>query len=200
MSGRDGFSLVELLIALVIAGVSLAVSHRVFSAIIEHRETAVGEMEGAATESIVRRTLAEWLREAIVSDSVPGEGFEGSDAWNGFEADDRLVFTTSASASHGSSKLRVHLYVDRTPSTPESGLVADVLEQDGRSRRIEIVPAATGLDIAYLFAFDEPRWYSGWISASKLPLGLKIILSGSHADSLPPLLRQPLTVQLRNAQ
>ena len=191
---RAGMTLVELLLGLTIAGLALAVGAAALASVLDHSERAIAAAEVAETAAI-RRALIGWLAGARVAPGQQGGSFQGMDAERWGTPDDELVFLTDAPTPLGGTTL-VRLAVDRDPRTPEYGLVAELWEWRGtRARRVWIEPHVSGVQARYLTAVTgERQWLPSWISGWALPAGVELRLIAEEPDSLPGLLRVPITV------
>ncbi|MEJ2218705.1 MAG: type II secretion system protein [Gemmatimonadota bacterium] len=198
---RSGMTLVELLVGLIVIGAALAAGYRAFAGVADQRGRAVAAMDEAAREALVRRAMVDWLRGAVLVSEDGGPPFVGLDGRDGDLPDDALAFLTTTRALPGVGNVQVRLYIDRDPDTPERGLVADLSEWQGTyEERVELAPAATGLDARYLFGFRGRRWLPSWISSSVLPLGVELLVTAGASDSLPPLLRRPILVAMGDSR
>lgn len=195
MNAPAGLTLVELLVGLVIMGAALGAGYGAFAGLTDHRQRAVLAMDEAAREALVRQVLMEWLRGARLNGEENGPPFMGLDGFDGDVPDDEISFLTTAPTLPGAGDGFVRIFVDRDPMTKERGLVAEMSEWRGsRVERLELVPAALGMNARYLYGFRARRWLSSWISSSEIPLGVEIRLQAAPGDSLPRLLRRPLRV------
>jgi prepilin-type N-terminal cleavage/methylation domain-containing protein len=192
-----GMTLVELLVAMTIVGLVLAFGFGALATALDQRERAEQRVSQSLRAAAQRRTLVAWIEGAWLS-AAGGTAFYGTDAEHRGVPDDRLSFVTAAATPLGAAYTHVHLFVDREASTPEAGLVAELLEP-GRPmvRRVEIEARVTGLDARYLAAGPaDPRWLAAWASSVALPLGLELSLRSAAGDTLPGLLRLPVRIAL----
>lgn len=196
-----GMTLVELLVGLVLVGAALAIGYAAFTGVAEQRERAMRAMDETERAAFVRSSLIEWLEDVRLEADRNDPPFRGLDAVWGTEPDDQLFFLTTAPVFPGGRAAQVHLFIDRGGTARDRGLVAVLSEWRGRlSERFDLAPAATGLDIRYLFEFGKRRWVPGWVSSSALPLGVELRITAQDRDSLPPLLRRPILVALGAAE
>lgn len=198
MSSRAGFSLLELLVALVLVGGVMSAAHSIVSTVVIHRSAAVRQMERAVELSVQQRTLSKWIREAILPDSASEPGFQGLDGSHGLTPDDRLVFYTPHTQGEGTR--RIHLYIERSPYSSARGLVASISEPGLPERWIQLASEARGLDAQYLFQSDGQRWHTGWISSNILPVGVVLMLTEEDGSPATGWTMHPLTVEMRNAR
>lgn len=194
---RSGMTLLELLVGLVITSAALAMGYAAFTGVAAQRERAVRAMDQATRAALVRSSLIEWLHDVRLEADQHDPPFRGLDGVYDDEPDDQLFFLTTAPVFPGGGAVQVHLFIDRRAAAPKRGLVAVLTELDGsRSERLDLAPAAIGLDIHYLFQFGKRRWVPGWVSSSALPLGAELTIKASPHDKLPPLLQRPILVAI----
>lgn len=189
-------TLIELVVALTVAGAVVTAGVAGFASIADHRRRAEEATAAVARAAAIRETLRSWLAGAML---VPGEGgppFRGIDGIRADRPDDVLVFLTSARTPLGAGPALVQLAIDHDDETPERGLVADIVAWRGTARtRIEIEPAAAGLDVRYLSRLrGEPQWLPSWISNTLVPAGVEMRILPADGKELHPLLARRLLV------
>jgi len=199
MAGRDGFTLIELIVGLTVSALALTAGFAALSFVADRAtqaETAtVTALEGVAA----RELLVDWLTGARLQ--APGNtgSFQGSDneALGGL-ADDQLLFPTTARTPLHVRNTVVRLYIDRDEETPETGLVAELTERlQDEPRRVELVREAVGLDLHYLpESTDAFEWMPDWLGRNQLPKAIELLIQVPRGDTLPPLLRYPIRVAL----
>jgi prepilin-type N-terminal cleavage/methylation domain-containing protein len=196
--GRPGMSLLELVVGLTITGVVFAAGYAAVASIADHRQRVDQATRELARAATVRHTLASWLSGARLMAEQDGPDFRGFDGDHRGLPDAELTFLTTAVTPLGVGHTIVRLYVDRSDGTPETGLVAELVEWRGAARtRLEVEPRATGMSLRYLTGVSgDRRWLPSWISSSVLPLGVELALVSDAADPLPPLLELPILVAL----
>lgn len=215
-------TLVEVVVALTVAGLALGAAYGALALIVDRSELADEVAVAAIHESVLRQTLAEWMASTRMGAQQSGTTFEGLDGEYDGQADDVVTFLTSAATSAGGRETLITLYIDRDEETPESGLIAAfapwtgvrVLSSDARGqagedaqvaahalRRLELVPGAASLDIQYRSGLlGEPRWLPSWISTSVPPSAIELRIGAPDSIDLPRLLRLPLRVSVRSAR
>ena len=212
MRGRGGFTLIELVVALVVTGVVVLAAHTGLATITDgwsrsHR-AALPVLNGATARS----ALEGWLRSATF---LPGTGpFRGMDVYRAGQSSDEVTFDAGDCGTLRPGPCRVRLWVDRDPATSRTGLLAELaLMRDSLVAAIEtltVAPAVTGLELRYLV--PRPRgtaWVDGWESSDVLPRAVQLHLSAleaiqlgpgaAGASRLPPLLQLPVTVPVDGA-
>jgi prepilin-type N-terminal cleavage/methylation domain-containing protein len=198
---RRGLTLIELLVALTITGLVMAMGYGALSTMVDHRARVMTATDAISSAAAKRRMLVGWLRGARLT--IEGDAtFEGLHGVDEDRPDDALTFVTNAPTPLGSDETIVHVYIDRDDKTPERGLTVTLADRKGGvARRIEVDPHATGLDIRYLSGlFGKRAWLESWVSTTVLPSGVRMTVSSNPPDSLPPLLRPSIVVPLGSVQ
>jgi len=196
MRQRAGLTLLELLVAITITGMALSSGYAALSWMSETRrrteETTTATWHAAA----VRRTIDGWLAGATLAVTPDVAEFRGLDGERQRVDDDVITFRTNAPTPLGTAETVVTLQIDHDPSTPETGLVAQLSEPHGARRMtVELEPRAVALDARYLSGVSgAAHWSTSWISSSVLPRGVELTLQPERGDSLAPLLALPLVV------
>lgn len=199
---RPGFTMVEVLVALVAAGLLAATAHRGLAILADLETRAAASRERVLRAAAVRLQLTSWLRAAYVrtesdggSDAPP---FEGQDrfAQDG-KPDDVVAFVTLAPGPFHGGVARVRLGIDHDPATSMTGLVARVSQERasaGPTAELALVPDATGLNARYRFDRGSgAEWFDGWLSTVQLPEAIELQVLG---DSVPAMLRIPIVLPL----
>lgn len=193
MRRDSGFTLMEVLVALVVAGTVALLLHRGIGELNRFGARAAAVRREAAEAAAVRRQLASWLR-GVYADPTP-EGarrFEGTDGGREAEGADRLSFWTSALSWERSGAQEITLAVE-----PGTGLVATLRDRTttqgaDSGRKIVLVPGAEGLELRYFMVLGgERRWLNGWTSSVSPPEAVEIRIQGA---GVPPLLKIPILV------
>ncbi len=192
-------TLLEIVVALAIAGAVVAAGYAAFASITDHRRRADGATETVARAAAIRESLRGWIAGARLSPEESGPPFRGIDGVHRDHPDDVVAFLTSAPTPLGGGLAILRLGIDRDDETPERGLVVELAEWRGAAAtRVEIEPRAVGLDIRYLSGLaGRDAWLPSWISSSLLPRAVELRILAAPGDSLHPLLARPLRVPLR---
>ncbi|TMD02343.1 MAG: prepilin-type N-terminal cleavage/methylation domain-containing protein [Chloroflexi bacterium] len=162
---RNGFTLIEMMVALTVAAMVALLAHRMFSEVLDASRRAADAQDALARDMNARR----WLMEAFGSldISATSGGFVGRAHAIDFATWERTVNGTLA--------------VNRVMLA----LVADSLILAG-ARRIPLATPVRSLDLDYLL---EPGansvWVHEWISPVSAPLAVRLRLNrGSVVDTL----------------
>ena len=202
---RIGMTLIELVVALTITGLAVGSGYSAYATLADRRIVADRQADDIARTSAIRSTLASWIagsRLTIEQDDIVFRDVDGTRRSLGVAVpDDDLTFFTSARTPVGNHGTVVHLFVDHD-SSGDRGLIAELSEwSGGRHTRIQIDSAVASLDVSILSSvLGAESWLPSWVSATILPAGVRITLRARAGDSLPPLLRLPITVSLENGR
>jgi hypothetical protein len=175
MKARAGTTLLELVVALAITGAVALIGSATFGQLLDRRTTivdAVRETERAgARRALVRAWVADGLVEAPATtrrveslaatmerrrrDRAPDQPAVPREA---MARGDALVVTTNALTPVEARGVRVRLYVDADPETPERGLTAEFqAARIGPMQRRELDPDVADMQVEYLDA-RTGRW------------------------------------------
>lgn len=189
---RAGMTLVELLVAIVVAGLVLSAAYGAYGAVTDVNQRTQRDYRALQQQVLVRQSLAEWLAAAEWDSVAP--------AWTVIEgryddqSDDRVGMLVTRAEPFVAARSAIVLRIDRDPLTPEAGLVAEITPvQHGERRRIELVRYATDLDVAQLVEWDgRMQWVSMDTSPfAPHPRAIRLRIGGLN---VPSLLQIPVIV------
>lgn len=191
-------TLLELVVALTITGITVTAGYGALASILDHRAAADARMDAVTRAAARRRMLVAWLRGARVTQDQNGPSFRGLDGTFQGQPDDELSFLTTAETPSGAGETVVRLFIDRDILTAEDGLTADLSVWRGaQNERVEIEPSAGGLDFRYAtHMLGREEWLPSWISSTVLPAAAELVVLARPNDSLPGLLRLPITAPI----
>jgi prepilin-type N-terminal cleavage/methylation domain-containing protein len=197
VSGRGGFTLVEVLVALTVASLALLAGMSALGFVADRSRHADAATTAAVSGATQRALLVDWLSAARFR-APTGEQFEGLQGDEGGDLVDLLLFPTTARTPLAGSSTVVGLYIDMDPETPERGLVAELtgMTFGAPARRMELVPEAAVMEIRYLPNGAGAEWEETWLGRNSLPRAIELTLHPAPGDSLPLLLRYPVRVSL----
>lgn len=189
----SGFTLVEVIVALAVGGLvtlTAAATATTLPNLASSADARIGETLGAVA---VRSQIRGWLVSSFATGDSLFEGeFTGFDGTLAGADVLRFPLRNPDEASPGRAVLTLAV---GAIGGPEAGLVALIEPARGPIQTLPVAPAATGLEIQYLyFVSGSPRWYDGWQSRVERPAAVRLWLQGL---GLPDLLRLPITVWLR---
>lgn len=194
---RRGMTLIELIVAMAITGMTLTVGYGALSWMAGARRRTNESTDALWRAAAVRRTIEGWLAGATLAVSPDIAELRGLDGVRARLDDDEITFRTTAPTPLGTPETIVTLTIDHETETSR-GLVARFAEPHGARRgAITLEPRAVGLDARYLSGVSgAARWSTSWISSSVLPRGIALTLTSASGDSLPAMLRLPIVVAL----
>ena len=173
-----GFTLLEVLVALTLAGLVVLLTHRLFTAATEAARTVRDARTTLDREANARR----WLQAAALSLDVgqqAGDGFEGRP--------DRLSFSTWLETADGWFLRR------RVALGQGAGSFLAVLDQ---ADTIALATDANGVAFDYLLEPGaDTKWVREWISPVSAPLAIRLRLGrgtrdGGRVDTLLVLVKE----------
>ena len=210
LRARRGMTLMELVIGLAITGLMAAAGAGAFASIIDHRRviresTVATERAGALREMLqswfdagqiqlqiggVPRGLGRGAAATTSTASTAGSNISAVTAAVG--GADEITITTPALNPSLLSNVRIRLYVDADPNTPEKGLsieyqpnlqqplVRKMLDSTVDSLRVEYLDNRTG------------RWFGAAQVATITPRAARVTLLASKPVGQSPILSLPM--------
>lgn len=152
---RAGFTLIELVVALLVVGLTVLLIGQVFSVVSEGARTI-----GASREALDRKTNARrWMESAWLSLDVGGSagGFEGHEA--------QVEFATWEMVPGGWFEL-AHVRI---------GVVDSQLVARSSGRSLLLSGAVEGVTFDYLLTPGaDSRWVNNWVSPVSAPLAVRL--------------------------
>jgi prepilin-type N-terminal cleavage/methylation domain-containing protein len=203
--GNAGFTLVEVLVALVVAGAVSAAAYGVVGSVAQSRRVAERARAAVLPGAGARATLDGWLRAAAL---VEGSGgFVGIDRTAAGIPRDELAFAVEDGGALRPGPRRIRLWIERSTAGP-SGLLAEVAALAPRAEPAEtlvVAAAAGGLELRYRVTVrDREQWLDGWAQDSVLPEAVELRVlpadeaaANPSAAGFPRLLALPVRVPLR---
>lgn len=158
--GTLGFTLVELLVALAVAGVVVLGVHEAVRVTADAATATDDPARSALRREAARATLQQWIE--------AGSRFDG--------AADEISFTT---LDPDSVRLRIGVI-------PGRGLVA---WDSAAGHVVPLIPEARGLKVRYLVsAFGTAQWFDVWSAPGRLPRAVELTFEHPGASPDLPLL------------
>lgn len=212
-SVRRGMTLLEVIVALTVAGAALAAGAAVLGFLTDQQNRTGAQ--GITSASAVRSTMRLWTAEARLSTEGDAE-FRGVPEGRSSvtrlmpahdDHDAELTFITVAPTDVSPSGTQVHFHMQKTAdSTHARGLVAELTpwRRTGAPVIVSLAPSAVGFHARYLASlFGRPVWQDSWISTSVLPAAVEIRVvfdttstAGSNDRAAQALLSLPMTIAL----
>jgi prepilin-type N-terminal cleavage/methylation domain-containing protein len=201
-----GFTLVEVLVAMVVTGIVIGAAYGVLRTAADARTRVERERREALSGPAARAALDGWLRAAAAF--VGGGPFVGRDVREGPLEVDALSFAVEDGGTLYPGPRRIRLWVERGLYAARPGLLAEVapLRPGEPAETLSVAPAAAGLAARYRTIIEGyERWIEAWASDSVLPEAVELrvlppplLAADPRAGGLPGVLRLPLVVPLRS--
>jgi len=170
-AGSRGFTLIEVTVALLIAGLTVLVAHRVYSA----AGDASARLERERHELDRRMNARRWLQQSFLSLEV---GAEQGTEFVGYP--DRMTFSARLLGVQGWSELR------RIELRAEQGRLVATISGEGPT---VLEDGIATLELDYLLIPGEAtRWVRKWVSPSSAPLAVRLRMGNSRATRQDTLL------------
>lgn len=189
MSPRRGFTLVEVMIALLIGSVVVLLAYSTLRAglDVEARVTAARERDEAGVA--FRALLADALRHATTGDGTATLGMQAQADASGRATSLRFVSRGVMPPLGGRGAWIVGLGSDST------GVVLDAVAVDARSTPLRLTARGVrSLDVRFL-PLDATAWRSAWNDPTRLPAAVEIrFLDARGGDAMPALVARTTPV------
>lgn len=215
-ANRNGMTLLEVIVALTIAGSALASGAAVLGFLTDQQARA--GTQALVSASAVRRTIRAWTTEARLATEGDAE-FRGTPAGTSVTSgtssmrrgddSDELTFVTTAPTDASASGTIVHLYVASGDTASGRGLMAELRpwRRAGATTLISLAPDAVAIRVRYLPSLSgRRRWLESWATTSVLPAALELRIVYDNASVLGEdraaraLLSTPFLVALAGRQ
>lgn len=196
---RGGFTLLEVVVALTVAGAVTAGAYGILLSVSASRERVARERERVLPAVAAREALAAWLAGAATLDQ--GGPFRGIDRRDGPLPADELSFVVGDGGTLHPGPRRIRLWVERRFAAPRQGLLAEIGPVGGGAAdTLEVAPGAAGMDVRYRTRVQGvDRWLDGWSAGAELPDAVELRLlpaperaADARGDGLPGPLRLPV--------
>jgi prepilin-type N-terminal cleavage/methylation domain-containing protein len=203
---RRGFTLVELLVALVVSALVVSVAFRAVSVAADATARMRDDRHGALRAGAARGQLDLWLRAATFLDGA--EPFIGQ---RGAQRDgpplDEVTFAVADAGVLRPGPRRIRLWIGTDSMGLRGGLLAELTALDAHdaiaAETLVVAPSAAGMRLRYRGQFGRHEGWAGeWASSTLLPTAVELRLmaaEGTGRMPLPPILGVPLTVPLGQA-
>lgn len=215
---RRGMTLMELVVGITITGIMAAAGAGAFSSIIDHRkvirEATVSTERAAALRDQIRIWIASGtiqiqqgggprgLRPAQSTflSLTPGTSVSGRTTYGSATATptsavasgDEFIFTTTAENPSLLPNVRIRMYIDADPNTPETGLTMEYqpnIQQPIVRRQLD---SAIGVMKVELLDRRTGRWFPGSEGATISPRAARLTLLPGEHMTIPPMLSVPM--------
>jgi len=218
MRRRSGMTLMELVVALVIVGIMAAAGVGAFQSIIDHRK--IVRDAGVSTEraAALRDEIRDWLaagsiqfqagggpnagalggRQTIAQSSVAGTTMNSAANTAAQGSSDQLIFTTSAPNPAMQSDVRMRLYVDIDPNTPEHGLSVEYQTNQATPLVRKMLDSTVDSLVVEFLDRTTNRWFDASQASTIRPRAARITLMATQTKAVSRLLPLPILVPIGN--
>jgi prepilin-type N-terminal cleavage/methylation domain-containing protein len=197
-----GFTLVEVMVALVVAGLVLGGAYGIVGSVADARTHTAAARAELFPGPAARAAIDGWLRSAALLEG--GGAFIGVEGGTGALSRDALSFTVEDGGALHPGPRRIRLWTEHGAGLRAE--VASLRPMDGEPPdTLSLAPAAAGLQAQYRTqSRDETVWLDAWRSDRALPEAVRITIlpppeaaADPRAGGLPRVLRMPILVPLR---
>ncbi len=198
-AGRGGFTLLELIMAIMIMSVMMLLSFFCFDAVVQSWNAGIEMSESMGQADHVMEQVVSGLRSAYYPDTgaqLDDYGFQFSDGGEGPEARDGISWVKIGRALVGEecgfadSPHRVNLYVDDGKKSDSMGLAVsawrvdlqlDEFDPEKDVTPVSLSPRVIGLNCRMLdkdqpMKDEEPNWQDEWKFSNSLPKAVELTL------------------------
>jgi prepilin-type N-terminal cleavage/methylation domain-containing protein len=181
---RRGFTLVELMVAIVLTGIVSLIAYGSIQAAIDSSERLATQRHTVESEAMVRTLISDALRHP--ADSPDGDPAFALVSVAGNRGNGIQFVSRGVSGSLGAGRLwRVAL----TPTG--QGLELDAISLEGSPAAIRgELPNIFSIDVRVLRAVDDREWQNYWESTQQFPSAVEISFRDSLGRSGAPLVVQ----------
>jgi prepilin-type N-terminal cleavage/methylation domain-containing protein len=216
MSGghrRSGMTLMELVIGLAITGMMAAAGVGAFSSIIDHRRIVREASVSTERAGALREMIKSWiyagtiqiqrgggprgLTRSAAAAAVPPGAMSATATSAAQASGDELTFTTSAPNPSLLANVRIRLFIDADPNTPEQGLTIEYQPnaQQPLVRRM-LDSTIDSLHVEYLDQRTS-RWFPASEAATITVFAARLWMHSTDTTQ-SPLLALPMTFPIGN--
>lgn len=184
---RQGTTVLELVVALVITGAVAAAGAMAFRQAIDRRTEVLSRSTATERAAALRGQLREWLSSGVLLWPNPTPG---------------VRFTTSASVTGVPAGVELLLYIDHDPATAVQGLSLQYRPAPEAPRREVEIDAAVSEMVVEYFDSERRTWVSAAEAGATRPLAVRLTLPDGARNEAPAesrLRTLPLTVVMSSA-
>jgi prepilin-type N-terminal cleavage/methylation domain-containing protein len=216
LPARSGMTLMELMVALVILAMVATAGTATFESLIDHRRAVREANVTTERASALREMLRGWLAAGSVQiqrGGVPQLGRNSATTTTTASAStgmnntattaaqgvgDELTFTTSAPSPAMQANVRIRLYIDGDPSTPEKGLSIEYQPSTASPLQRRMLDSSVDSLMVEFLDTRTGRWYESTQAATITPRAVRLTLLGAGGKQLPRLLQLPIVLPMGN--
>jgi prepilin-type N-terminal cleavage/methylation domain-containing protein len=168
MTARRGFTLIEVMIALVIGSVVVTLAYATLNAGMDVQRRVAEAREADVTTTAFRAMLIDALRHAVPADARDANGLR-ADADAAGRARSLSFISRGISAPHGGAGLwNVGL------TTDSSGVVLNATSLDSSRTPLRLVARGVRSIVVRFLAADDANWRTAWQDVTRLPAAVEL--------------------------
>jgi type II secretory pathway pseudopilin PulG len=212
-------TLMELVIAVTILAITAAVGGAAFVNIIDRQATIRAANSDVERAAALRETIRQWVLQGELmlqqggvprggrggtaagqqlATVQPGSRAGGASGTTGVTAaastGNEISVTTNAPNPLMAAAVRIRLFVDADPNTPEEGLAMEYQASNNTALWRRQLDPDVGDLVIELYDSRTRRWYESTQAAAIAPVALRIAMVPAEGRTLPRLLQAPLTI------
>lgn len=203
----------ELIVALVLLGIVSVIGAAVFESLIDHRRIVSDATVSTERAAALREMVRGWLAAGTVQIQRGGGPQLGRNAASTASATastaqgvttaaqgigDDITFTTSAASPAMQQNVRIRLYIDADPGTPEKGLSIEFQPNTATPLQRRMLDSSIdSMTVEYLDRRTN-QWFGASQAATITPRAVRLTLLGADGKQLPRLLQVPIVLPIGN--
>ena len=216
MSKRNGMTLMELVVALVITGMMAVMGASTLASLIDHRRVILGSTGELERASALRDQIRTWMLAGTVQVTTGGatrgiaragaaaistptiaqpsaaSGMTNTGVTSAVAAGDEVTFITTAPNPADAPSVRMRLFIDGDANTPETGLTLEYQPSTATPlKRIQLEPSIGVLTVEFLDQRTN-KWVESTQSAAITPIAVRLTMGPYDGGRIPGILQLPL--------
>jgi type II secretory pathway pseudopilin PulG len=208
-------TLMELIVALVVLAMASVAGATTFESLIDHRRTVKDAAVSTERAASLREMLRGWLAAGTVqiqrgggpqlgrttiatAASSPSSAGMSNTTTAAQGIGDEITFTTSAPSPAMQADVRIRLYIDADPSTPEKGLSIEFQQSTATPLQRRMLDSSVDSMTVEFLDRRTNRWFGASQAATIAPRAVRLTLLGAQGKQLPRLLRVPIVLPIGN--
>ena len=189
MTARRGFTLIEVMIALVIGGVVVVLAYSTLLAGMDVQYRVSAARDADASTTAMRAMLSDAVRHAVAGDARDMRGLHTESDGSGRATALRFISRGIAAPLGGSAAWQVAL------STDSSGVVLDAAALDGSRAPLHLGSRGAQTFAVRFLAIEDGSWRTRWDDPARLPAAVEVRFLDAHGrDTMAALVARTAPV------
>jgi Tfp pilus assembly protein FimT len=214
-------TLMELVVALVITGMMAVMGASTLASLIDHRRVILGSTGELERASALRDQVRTWMLAGAVqvttggatrgigrgftqvgggvsaafntqSSSSSPDGMQQTGVTAAVAGGDEITFITTAPNPADAPSVRMRLFIDADPNTPETGLALEYQPSTAMPlKRIQLEPSIGVLHVDFLDQRTN-KWVESTQAAAITPIAVRLSFEAYDGGRIPGILQVPL--------